>query len=327
MADEEVMEPSFSGVVQAAQRLKSVMRETPLVRSEPLSQITGADVWLKLETASPIGSFKIRGAANALFKSKQFQKTKYAFAASSGNHGQGVALSAHRLGGTSCIFVPENPNLVKTAKMEILGAKVVEQGAGFDEAREAALEACKSAEGAYIDDCGDPEAINGAGTVGYEIGRELDNLDCVFVPMGGGCLLSGTALAIKAVHPKTKVIGVQSAQAPAMHLSFQAKKAIESKATTHSEALSLRIPPPLNLAQVLRYVDNTELVEDDDLLRAGKSMLLQGHQLAEPGSCAGLAALWRSRESLKGITVVLVVSGANLDEPTMRMVMDSTLLF
>ena len=223
MADEEVMEPSFSGVVQAAQRLKSVMRETPLVRSEPLSQITGADVWLKLETASPIGSFKIRGAANALFKSKQFQKTKYAFAASSGNHGQGVALSAHRLGGTSCIFVPENPNLVKTAKMEILGAKVVEQGAGFDEAREAALEACKSAEGAYIDDCGDPEAINGAGTVGYEIGRELDNLDYVFVPMGGGCLLAGTALAIKAVHPKTKVIGVQSAQAPAMHLSFQAK--------------------------------------------------------------------------------------------------------
>ena len=91
MADEEVMEPSFSGVVQAAQRLKSVMRETPLVRSEPLSQITGADVWLKLETASPIGSFKIRGAANALFKSKQFHKTKYAFAASSGNHGQGVA--------------------------------------------------------------------------------------------------------------------------------------------------------------------------------------------------------------------------------------------
>jgi threonine synthase len=110
-------------------------------------------------------------------------------------------------------------------------------------------------------------------------------------------------------------------------LPGQAKKAIESKATTHSEALSLRIPPPLNLAQVLRYVDSTELVEDDDLLRAGKSMLLQGHQLAEPGSCAGLAALWRSRESLKGKTVVLVVSGANLDEPTMRMVMDSTLLF
>ena len=150
MADEEVMEPSFSGVIQAAQRLKSVMRETPLVRSEPLSQITGADVWLKLETASPIGSFKIRGAANALFKSKQFQKTKHAFAASSGNHGQGVALSARRLGGTSCIFVPENPNLVKTAKMEKLGAKVVEQGAGFDEAREAALEAQSNCEKLFL---------------------------------------------------------------------------------------------------------------------------------------------------------------------------------
>jgi threonine dehydratase len=324
---EEIIVPSFSGVVQAAKRLKSIMEETPLVRSEPFSQITGVDVWLKLESASPIGSFKIRGAANALFKSKQFQTTKHAFAASSGNHGQGVAFTARRLGGTSCVYVPENPNLVKTAKMEALGARVVEQGAGFDEAREAALEACISADGAFVDDCNDPEAINGAGTVGYEIGRELDNLDCVFVPMGGGCLLSGTALAIKAIHPKTKVIGVQSAQAPAMHLSFQAKKPIEAEAKTHSEALSLRIPPALNLAQILQYVDSTELVEDDDLLRACKSMLLQGHQLAEPGSCAGLAALWRSREHLKGKTVVLVVSGANLDEPTMAKVMKSTLLF
>ena len=112
-----------------------------------------------------------------------------------------------------------------------------------------------------------------------------------------------------------------------MHLSFQAKKVIEAEAKTHSEALSLRIPPLLNLGQVLQYADSTELVEDDDLLRASKSMLLQGHQLAEPGSCAGLAALWRSRESLKGRTVVLVLSGANLDELTMVKVMASTLLF
>jgi threonine dehydratase len=327
MINEKFIEPSFSGVVQAAQRLKPVMRETPLIRSEPLSKITGADVWLKLETASPIGSFKLRGAANALLKSKQFQKTKHAFAASSGNHGQGVALMARRLGGTSCVFVPENPNLVKTAKIEALGAKVIKQGADFDEAREASLEACKSAGGTYVDDCGDPEAINGAGTIGYEIAREFDNLDCVFVPMGGGCLLSGTALAIKAIHPGTKVVGVQSVQAPSMHLSFQAKKIIEAKAATHSEALSIGFPPPLHLELILRHVDSTELVEDDDLLRAGKSMLLHGHQLAEPGACAGLAALWRSRNSLKGKTIVLIVSGANLDERTMKMVMNSTLLF
>ena len=143
MRDKEV--PSFDGVVQAAQRLKSIMCETPLIHSESLSQITGVDVWLKLESASPIGSFKIRGAANALFKNKQFQLTKHAFAASTGNHGQGVAFTARRLGGSACIYVPVNPNLVKTAKMEVLGAKVIEQGAGFDEAREAAIEACKSA--------------------------------------------------------------------------------------------------------------------------------------------------------------------------------------
>lgn len=322
-----MVEPSFSGVVQAAQRLQSVMQETPLVRSAQLSNMTGANVWLKLESATPIGSFKLRGAANALFKSKQFQTNKFAFAASTGNHGQGVAFTARHLGGRACVFVPENPNLVKTAKIEALGAKVIQQGAAFDEARLAALEACQAAGGAYIDDCDDPETINGAGTVGYEIGQRLQNVDVVFVPMGGGCLVAGTALAIKTMHPKTEVIGVQSAQAPAMHLSFQAKKPIEAEVKSHSEALSVRIPPPLNLAQVLKYVDETELIEDSDLLRACKSMLLHGNQLAEPGSCAGLAALWRSRKTLKGKTAVLVVSGANLDEPTLEKVMNATPLF
>ena len=297
------------------------------INSQPLYVSTNRRrCMVKLESASPIGSFKLRGAANALLTSQQFQSTKHAFAASSGNHGQGVAYTAHHLGGKASVFVPENPNLIKTKKIEALGGKVIEQGSGFDEAREAALEACKSSGGTYVDDCGDPETINGAGTIGYEVGRDLDCIDYVFVPMGGGCLISGTALAIKAMHPTANVIGVQSAQAPSMHLSFQAKKIVEAEANTLSEALSIRIPPELNFAETLKYVDDTGTRRDDDLLRACKTMLLKGHQLAEPGSSAGLAALWRSRKSLKGKLVVLVVSGANLDEPTMEMVMNSNML-
>ena len=317
--NQENSEPTFAGVVRAAQRLSRVMQETPLLHSEPLSKACGAEVWLKLESTSPIGSFKLRGAANALFKSNRFDEVKQAFTTSTGNHGQGVAYAARLLQGDACVYLPKKPNPAKKAKIEALGATVIEAGADFDEAKEAALEGCDRSGGVYVDDGEDPEVMHGAGTVGYEIGSRLDSIDAVLIPMGGGCLAAGSALAIKALHPAARVIGVQSAQAPAMHLSFQAKRSIEAPIATHTECLALGVPPKLNLAQVIQHLDDTRLVEDDELLSATKTMFLRAHQLAEPGSCSGLAALWSARDEFVGNRVVLVVSGANLDEATFQM--------
>ncbi len=312
--------PDLAGVARAAMRLGGVMDETPLIRSEPLCAMFGAEVWLKLETLTPIGSFKLRGAANALMSNPGFPGTNGAYTSSTGNHGQGVALAARLLGGEAHVFLPERPNPAKKAKIEALGARVVEAGANFDEAKAAALDECERKGGLFIDDGEDPEVMNGAGTIGYEIARRFDRLDAVIVPMGGGCLAGGVGLAIKALHPAARIIGVQSEGAPAMHLSYQAKKPIEAPVTTLAESLALGVPPALNLEQIIESLDDTRLVSDDELFAAAKTLMLRAHILAEPGAAAGLAALLHWRGEFAGKTIVLVISGANLDEDTLARV-------
>jgi threonine dehydratase len=305
--------PTFEGVKQAAERLKPHMAPTPLYRSETLSRALDADVWLKQETATPIASFKLRGALNHLLVAQSQAPIKSAVTSSTGNHGQGVAYAARLLGVPADIFLPDGCPIVKQTMIKLFGATLHVGGTDIDDAKELARRFCTERGGSFVDDGESARLIEGAGTIGHEIGAALEDVDYAFVPMGSGSLVAGTAIGLKGTQPRARVIAVTSVGAPAMVESFRAKRAIERPVNSLAESIVCRVPAATALTAVLRYVDDALLVSDRDLLAALNTLLTWGHVLVEPGSAAGLAGAWTRRKELRGKRVVLVLSGANVD--------------
>ncbi|MBM3549903.1 MAG: pyridoxal-phosphate dependent enzyme [Alphaproteobacteria bacterium] len=295
-------------VEAAARRLSGHMTATPLIASPALSDLLGADVWLKLESASEIASFKLRGALNALLS---VGNAKSAITSSTGNHGQGVTLAARRLGIPAEIFVPDDPNPVKVRMIELLGGRVHVGGIDIDDAKARAYAYQEKHGGSFVDDGENADLIAGAGTVGLEIGRALPNIDRLYVPMGSGSLASGTAVGVKHVQPKVRVTAVQAAGAPAMVESFHAKRAIERPIATRADCLVCRIPAAQALSTLIAAVDDAATVSDQEMLAAVHTYLARAHLLIELGSAAPLVAAWNERAEFKGKRVAIVVSGAN----------------
>ncbi len=305
--------PTFEGVKQASERLKTHMAPTPLYRSETLSRALDADVWLKQETATPIASFKLRGALNHLLVAQGQSPIKSAVTSSTGNHGQGVAYAARLLGVPADIFLPDGCPIVKQTMIKLFGATLHVGGADIDDAKERARKFCTERGGSFVDDGESARLIEGAGTIGHEIGATLEDVDYAFAPMGSGSLVAGTAIGLKGTQPRARVIAVTSAGAPAMVESFRAKRAVERPVNSLAKSIVCRVPAATALTAVLRYVDDALLVSDRDLLAALNTLLTWGHVLVEPGSAAGLAGAWARRKELRGKRVVLVLSGANVD--------------
>jgi threonine dehydratase len=309
----------------AARRLAPYAQPTPLVRALLLSRDLGADVFVKNETVSPVASFKWRGALNAILR----DAPRGVVTSSTGNHGQGVAWAAGVAKIPAHVFLPLNPNPTKRAKIELLGATIHEVGHDLDAAKEIAI-AFAAREGlAFIDDGESEAVIEGAGTMGLEIGWQLavgsgqgngDGLPptanrqppTVFVPMGSGSLAGGVALAIKDRFPSARVVAVQSSGAPAMVESFRARRAIERPAKTIADGLICRVPARLALDALLAHVDDAVTVTDDELIAAARVMALKAHVLVEPSGAASLAAALH--ENLRGQIVVLIATGANITE-------------
>lgn len=306
-------EPTFAGVKQAVERLRPHMMPTPLYRSEPLSRAFDGDVWLKLETATPIASFKLRGALNHLLVARSARPIASAVTSSTGNHGQGVAYAARLLGVTADIFLPEGCPLVKQTMIRLFGATLHVGGADIDDAKERARAFCAKTGGEFVDDGESVPLIEGAGTIGHEIGTTLANVDVVFAAMGSGSLAAGTALGVKGEQSRTRVVAVQSDGAPAMVESFRARRPIERPVDSLAESIVCRVPAATALAALLRHVDDALLVSDRDILAALHTLLAWGHVLVEPGAAAALAGAWSRRQELRGKRLVLVLSGANVD--------------
>ena len=298
-----------SAVETAAERLAAHMAPTPLVLSPALSDLLAAEVWLKLETASEIACFKLRGALNALLAAKS---PKSAVTSSTGNHGQAVALAARRLGIAADIFVPDDPNPVKCRMIELLGGRLHVGGIDIDAAKERARAHAAKTGGTFVDDGENADLIAGAGTVGLEIGKTLAGIDVLYVPMGSGSLASGSAVGLKSVQPRVRVVAVQAAGSPAMVESFHARRAIERPIATLADCLVCRVPADLALATLVASVDDALLVSDDDLMAALHTYVASAHVLVELGSAAPLAGAWADRARIKGKRVVLVASGANV---------------
>ncbi|HEY7689359.1 MAG TPA: pyridoxal-phosphate dependent enzyme [Dongiaceae bacterium] len=304
--------PNSGGVLAAVRRLRPYIPVAPLYRSDSLSRGFDADVWLKVETASPIASFKLRGALNTLLINREFGKIRTAVTSSTGNHGQGVAYAARLLESPADIFLPDGANPVKQAMIRMFGGRLHLGGRDIDEAKDRARLFCEQNGGTFVDDGESGSLIEGAGTIGDEIARELESVDYVFVPMGSGSLASGVAIGLKAKQPSARVIAVQSVGAPAMVESFRAGRPVERPCNTIGDAIVCRVPAETALNALIQNLDDAALVTDRDLQSAMHTLLVWAHQLVEPGAAAGLAGAWQRRSILRGRRVVILLTGANV---------------
>lgn len=305
--------PTLSSIDAAARRLAPYLTQTPLIPSAALSHILGADVWIKVETVSPVASFKARGALNHLLLAQATGQFETAVTSSTGNHGQGVARAATLLGLRADIFLPLGSVSVKKRMIELLGGTVHEIGRDIDAAKDHARAFAADNKAIFVDDGESLAMMDGAGTVGLELASQCPDLARVYVPMGSGVLATGVATAVKGLIPHAEVIAVQSVGAPAMAESFHARRPIERPITTFADGIVCRVPALRALRGIMERVDDCRLVSDAAILSAMHTMLLWGHLLVEPGSAAVLARAYEDRGEIAGKRVVLVATGANVD--------------
>lgn len=310
--------PTLSDIRLAADRIRRFVPETPLIKSYGLSRLLDADVWLKIETATPIASYKLRGAVNHLLVARGIGKPDLAVTSSTGNHGQGVAWAAMMLGMRASIYLPVNSVEVKKETIRLLGADVVEIGSDVDEAKDHARTFAREAGAVFVDDGESFEMIEGAGTLGLEIADRLSDVHRVYVPMGSGTMATGVATAVRGSSSATDVIAVQSEGAPAMVESFRARRAVERSIDTTADCLVCRVPARRALAGIIERLTDCRLVSDQALLAAMHTIIDTAHLMVEPGAAAGLAAAWADRGQIHGKRVVLVLSGANASPSAIR---------
>ncbi len=297
----------------AAARLQGQVLDTPCVESKTLSQITGAQVFLKFENLQFTASFKERGALNkllALVDSGQAEAG--VIAASAGNHAQGVAHHAQRLGLRAVIVMPLATPLVKIERTRGFGAEVVLHGANFDEAREHALQIAAAQGLSFVHPFDDPLVIAGQGTIGLEMLRAVPQLDTLVIAVGGGGLISGVSVAARSIKPDIQIIGVQTSRFPAMVNAI--------KGTTHAQGLStiaegIAVGQPGQITReiVRELVDDLMLVDEGDIEQAIVMLLDIEKTLVEGAGAAGLAALMKEPARFTGRRVGLVLCGGNID--------------
>lgn len=296
----------------AARTISGAVVRTPLVRSGPLSDLTGATVYLKLETLQYTGSFKDRGALVKLSGLSPQQSKNGVIAVSAGNHAQGVAYHARRLGIPATIVMPLTTPFTKINRTEALGAEVLLHGDSVSACMPYAEEIMQKRRLTFVHPFDDEHIIAGQGTVGLEILEDLPAFDAIIVPVGGGGLISGIATAIAASGRKIEIIGVEAALYPSMRNALQGG-ALPSGGATLAEGIAIKTPGALTLPIVRDRVD--EVVTADELLLedAVQTMIVSAKVLTEGAGAVPLAALTAMRERFAGKTVVLVVSGANID--------------
>ncbi|MFH1035974.1 MAG: threonine ammonia-lyase [Pseudomonadota bacterium] len=318
--------PTLRDIVAAGQRLEGVAFHTPLVASPSLSKLLGAEVYLKLENLQRTGSFKIRGAYNRLSILAAQSPGAKVVAASAGNHAQGVAVSAGLLGLEALIFMPRGASLSK--RQATLGAGAQLRLAG--ETVGDCLAAARALQPSYtfIHPFDDRQVIAGQGSLGLEILEDLPEVEAVLVPVGGGGLIAGVAMAIKERRPRVRVIGVEPKAAASALAAWRAGAPVETK-TVSTLADGARVGRVGELAWPLiqRYVDEMVAVEEDHIAQAMVMLLERRRIVAEGAGALGLAALLaQAVPGLAGRRVVLLISGGNVDSNLLGRIIDQGLV-
>ena len=311
--------PSISTIREARRFLAQYFAPTRLIAAPFLSQTTGRNVYLKLETELPTGTFKVRGAFWALAQRMKKGQVQEVVASSTGNHGAAVAYAAKQFGIKAKIFLPTSCNPVKRGRIAALGGAILESG-GRDLASAFALAAeyAKQPGVFFLNDATDVDIPAGPATIGCEILEQLPETSAVLVPMGDSALIRGIAAAAKQIAPQVKIIGVQAERAPAYFLSWKEGKVVVTETCdTIADGLATRTPEAANVRDVKNLVDGVVLVSEEQMLRAIDVLLLEEHVLAEPAGAASTAALLESNTGC-GDNVALVVSGVNISREVLR---------
>ncbi|MES2635657.1 MAG: threonine ammonia-lyase [Pseudomonadota bacterium] len=302
----------LSHVRAAAQRLEGQVLDTPCVESRTLSQITGAQVFLKFENLQFTASFKERGACNKLVQLSDDEKARGVIAMSAGNHAQGVAYHAQRLGMKATIVMPRFTPGVKVERTRSFGPQVVLHGDTLDEARSHALELAARDNLTFVHPYDDEAIVAGQGTVGIEMLRAVPELDTIVVAVGGGGLIAGIAVAVKALKPGIEVIGVQTLRFPNM---FNAVKheSLPQGGSTIAEGIAVGTPGKITQEIIEKLVDDLVLVDEGDIEQSIVMLLEIEKTLVEGAGAAGLAAMLKYPERFRGKRVGLVLGGGNID--------------
>ena len=319
MGDGLAILPAISTIREAQKFLAKHFAKTRLILAPFLSAKTGKNVYLKLETELPTGSFKVRGAFWALAQRMKRGPVQEVIACSTGTHGAAVAFAAKEFGIAAKIFLPANCNPVKRGRIASLGASIVESG-GSDlaSAFNLAAEYAKQSGVYFLNDATDKDLPAGPATIGCEILEQLALTSTVFVPMGDTALIRGVAAAVKQLAPKIRMIGVQAEQAPSYYLSWKEGEVVGTdKCDTIADGLATRTPEEANIRDITKLVDDVVMVSEQHMLGAIETLLVDEHVLAEPAGAASTAALLNGCAA-SGDCVVLLVTGANISREVLR---------
>ncbi len=299
-------------VYQAAFVLKDAARKTDLIYSQKLSG--KSEIYLKTENLQVTGSFKLRGAYYKISRLTEEQKKAGIIACSAGNHAQGVALAATKMGAKSVICMPDGAPISKVEATKALGAEVVLVPGAYDDAYAHACKLRDETGATMIHPFDDDEVIAGQGTIGLEIMEQLPDVDAVIVPIGGGGLISGVAYAVKQLNPNVKVYGVQAERAASMFGSRQKGEAITlDRVSTFADGIAVKHPGDITFDMVQKYVDDIVTVTEDEIATAILTLIEKQKLIAEGAGAVSVAAAMFGKLPIEGKKVVCVVSGGNID--------------
>ena len=303
---------TLKDIQKAAKRIQGHLLDTPCVESRTLSQITGAQIFLKFENLQYTASFKERGACNKLAQLSSDERRRGVIAMSAGNHAQGVAYHAERLGLRAVIVMPRFTPGVKIERTRGFGAEVVLQGDTLDESRNHALKLAEEQGLVFVHPYDDEAIVAGQGTVALEMLRAVPDLDVLVIAVGGGGLIAGMAIAAKAIHPGIEIIGVQTSRFPAMVNAIKGTHHPQGVSSI-AEGIAVGTPGEIPRAIIVQLVDDMLLVDEGDIEQAMVMLLEVEKTLVEGAGAAGLAALLKYPERFAGRKVGLVLCGGNID--------------
>lgn len=316
---------TFDDIRAAANAIAGHVERTPLRYSRTLSEITGAQVWIKFENLQFTASFKERGALNKLLSLSNAEKAAGVIAMSAGNHAQGVAYHASRLGIPSTIVMPQGTPFVKIEHTRNFGAKVIIHGETLENANAHARELEKRDGLTFVHPFDDRHVIAGQGTIGIEICEELDDFDVMPIPVGGGGLASGIATAVKTLRPAVSIIGVETKMYPSLWAELRGEEPKMGGATI-AEGIAVKKAGRLTSEICRKLMDEVVLVDESELERAITLFATVEKTVAEGAGAAGLAALLARPELFRGRKVVLVLCGGNIDTRLLASVLTRSLV-
>jgi threonine dehydratase len=318
---------TYEDVLEARKVLRGVAKHTPIKTSRSFSAMTGANVVLKAENLQTTGSFKIRGAYNKIHHLTEAEKKAGVVCSSAGNHAQGVAYSASAMGLKSTVFMPIFAPPTKVLATRGYGATVMLEGESYDDAYKAARKFADETGATFVHPFNDGHVIAGQGTIGLEIHDDFPKADAVFVPIGGGGLISGVAIAMKHLNPGVEIIGVEAEGAPSMKQSIEQGRIIPlTSLSTIADGIAVKTPGDVTYGLVREHVDHVVTVDDEEISNALYLLLQRSKLVVEPAGATSLAAILAGKQDVKGRNAVALLSGGNVDLAMLTQIVERGML-